>query len=234
MPFVVTSIGTVNSTSGATAVVTVGAGGVPAGCIVVVAVTDNSNAAPGGSMADTGGNSYSAIHGASQNATQANGFGRLWHSLALVTALVNTNTITYTKAISGSNATLSAAYITGANPIGVDAAVSATATGSSTTPSVTSGTPIRAGELFIGWASNGTSSVAITQDAGNGGWVSPPDSTSSRLIGANQTNAAATTRTYAPTYAMTSPWSAGIVSYNPPRAPLVFSNRKIFTGRNFR
>jgi hypothetical protein len=214
MAFAVTNIGTNNNAAGATVAVTVGAGGVPSGCIIVVQVAESANSAPAGSVADSASNTYVAEVGANHSGATAQGFGRVFDVVGAA-ALVNTNTITYTKAVSGSAASISACYVTGAATTSpLDTAVTASATGNSTTPSVTSGTPTIAGELFIGFSSENNVRV-YTQASG---WASPPTLVNAAIpftLGGNRVNAGAGTLTYNPTLAISANWMAAVIAYKP-------------------
>lgn len=149
MAISVTNIGTATGSSGGSLAVTVPAGGVPAGALIVVVVSEGASTV-GGSVADTAGNTYTAVTGVFNNAASASGYGRMYYALN-ATALAQNNTITFTRQTSGSNAAMSAMYATGIQTASaLDTAVTNTATGSSTTPSVTSGTLLSAGAFSSG------------------------------------------------------------------------------------
>src|SRR5258706_2245004 len=212
MPLSVTNIGSNTGVAVNTVAVTVPAGGVPAGALIVVCVSDNSVSGTGGlnAVADTGGNVYTSAVQANNNNAAANGCG-IMYTANVTKALVNTNTITYTLGTATSSAAVAAFYIKGA-PTLIEAKNSAT--GSSTTPSVTSGTPSVAGDLFIGMVSATTLVSSFTQDSTNAAWASPPGQVSIAappLGGGNVVNAGAGTRTYAPTFGTTDTWAALIM-----------------------
>jgi hypothetical protein len=140
------SIGT-GTGAGATITVTVPAGGVPAGSLIFVAATDLATTA-GGSVVDTAGNTYTLISSVARNGAGANGFVRTYYAKNS-TALASGNSITLTKVDGTARGAMTALYATGMNTSApLDLAV--TATGSSAAPSVASGAPAVAGELFIG------------------------------------------------------------------------------------
>jgi hypothetical protein len=215
MAISVVSLGSTSSSTGATLTLTVT---VPAGALIFVAIHEKTTTA-GGTVGDGGTNSYTAINSANPNASTANGIGKnfyAWNAGALSAA-----TLTYTKAGSGNSSSMSAFYATGiqtsADPL--DAAVTATpTTGSSTTPSVTSGTPGAAGELMVGavaWL--GATTDTFTED---GAYATPPDSAFSfntGVGGGNLVNAGSAAKTYAPTIT-SHPWAAFIYGFK--AAPL--------------
>lgn len=206
-----TNIGT-NAGTGATVAVTVGVGGVPTGALIVVLAYDTASGTPGGSVADSAGNTYAALVTLGASATS--------HSMFYAfnaTALVNTNTITYTKQNAINGGTVSAMYATNVKTTDPkDTAVNVTASGSSTTPTATSGTPVTAGELFVynvAFISTGT----FTQDVGNG-WASPPNNslgTGIEMQGGSQTNAGTGTKTAAPTLGTSSAWLEIMSGFKP-------------------
>jgi hypothetical protein len=215
MAFAVTNIGTNRVTSTTTVSVTVGAGGVPGGSKIVVGTGTFANSASDGSVADSASNSYGSIIRRNYNNTQSSGHLIAW-KVDSATALVQNNTITYTSPASA-NISISACYVTGAGDL--DTNVTAGATGSGTTVSVTSGTPSEAGELFIGIAGAG-GNAAPSQDTGNG-WASPPNSVGNSgplVIGGNQVNSGTGTKTYAPTLDKSQNWAAVVFAFKEPAA----------------
>src|ERR1700676_266132 len=101
MAISVTNIGTNTVSAGNNVSVTLGAGGISAGSLIVVLVADSSTTASAGSCAvtDTRGNTYINGLGAgslnSIGASNANG-GTIFFYCYNATALVNGDTITYT------------------------------------------------------------------------------------------------------------------------------------------
>lgn len=209
-----------NGGTGATLVSTVPAAGTPAGATIVVVVCERANAAPGGTITDTAGNTYTAVASASIDNTQANGFGRVFYAINTA-ALVSGNVITYTRAISGSPCAMECMQLTGVDAaVSIDAAATATTTGNSATPSVTSGIPGSGNDIFIGFVCGQGSLGAFTQDSTNGAWATPPVASSSgtadgsaKLNGGSLVASGLAAKTYAPTFAVAKAWMAGIVAF---------------------
>jgi hypothetical protein len=225
MAISVTNIGTgFSNATATTAAITVPAGGIPAGALIVVAVTENATIAAGGSIADSSGtNSYSQITSAA-NATQ--GFGAIWYA-ANVAALVSGNTITYTRASSLLDCSISAFYATGiltTSP--VDTGVTASAgPASSSSPSITSGIPAVSGELFVAMVSNNSVvsnvNVTFTQDTTHG-WAVPftesiatGASSYAMLDGGNQVNAGSSAKIFNPTLSGAKSVAIMVVGFKP-------------------
>jgi hypothetical protein len=180
MAIVPASLGTTKSPSGTTAAIVVPSGGVPAGALIVLAVTEEGVVATGGSVTDAAGNTYLAGPTINQSG------GKITAAIFYTFNCRPLNTgqvITYTK-IGHGLTYVSALYGTGAtssNPH--DSAADATASGNSTSPSVTSGAPTAGGELFVavlaqtmgavGQIFSSPPSEVFTQDTADG-WASPP------------------------------------------------------------
>ena len=218
----VTSLGTATTTAGATTAITIGAGGVPAGALIVVEVGEATAFNPAGTLADTAGNVYfgQVTTSINPNGNTNNGVGVIFYAWNTA-ALVNTNTITYTKVVSAHAAVMSAFYATGIDlSIPIDVSVTASATGSSTTPSVTSGTPNDAGELFVAGlvavAFNGSSN--FTQDSGHS-WVTPfvdlAVASANEIAGGNQVVSGIATKIFAPTLTNSEAWGVTILGFKP-------------------
>jgi hypothetical protein len=213
---VVTNIGTNNTTTGAT--VTLTGVTVPAASLIVVVVSDSSATAPGGSVSD-GANTYTAAGGRNPNNITGNGFLNTFFAL---NASLTSGTITYTKQTSGEVASISAIYASNiATSSALDVAVTATAVGSSTAPTVTSGTPGVSGELLIGGLaiSPAVGTGTMTQDAGNG-WAFPPNyriggaaGIFQGVGGGNQVNAGTGTKSFAPTLSASAPWAVNVLGF---------------------
>lgn len=220
MAFSVTSIGT-NAISGTgTIAITVGVGGVPSASVIFFGAAEGPVTGTGGSVADSASNNYVNIQ--STNAANSSTTVGAWY-VASATALVQNNTITYTRIGSGTNVAITAAYITGAattNPL--DTGVTATAHSSvnSTAPTVTGNTANTSGDLnigLIGVGNNGT----YTQ-GGSGTWNTPPNaaggSTGIQIDGGNQVNTGSTAGlTFAATLGTAGRWVALIQAFEPPQ-----------------
>lgn len=200
-----TSIGNAGHASGTTLVLTTTAT-VSAGSLIVVVVEERTNQAPGGSLVDSGAsNSYVGTTGISLAATQSNGWVRMFY-VKNASALSSGSTITYTPGGTANPVCMSAFFVTGADTSApLDTTVTASATGTGTTPSVTSGSPAAAGELFLGVLGSRGSSGTFTQDTGVA-WATPPTEGTSgtgngaaRVNGGVFVNTGTGTLTYAPT-----------------------------------
>lgn len=210
MAISVTDIGVATSPTSAASLTGVT---VPAGSLIVVAVADAGNAAPGGSVTD-GSNTYSGILGANVANTTADGSQRLFYAFNSVA--LSGATITYSGTTTGSGPAIAAFYATGLNTSSDphDAGVDTTATGTSSDPSVTSGSPAGTGELFVALNALGVANGSFTQDSGNG-WSTPPDFESGFILiaGGNQVNAGGSAKTFAPKWSRSAPWSVGVTAF---------------------
>jgi|SRR5579862_9504143 len=114
---------------------------------------------------------------------------------------------------------ISASYITGQSASPLDTAVTNSASGTSTAPSVSNaGTPGVSGELFIGSV---VASATFTQASG---WAAPPNGTTSIEAG-NLVNAGTGNQTYNPTLGSSVAWTDIIVAFKPSGgAPTVIYN----------
>lgn len=227
MSVTVTNIGTAIGSTVASIAITVPAGGVPQGALIIVCVADSSVSIVGGSVADTGTNIYTRITGADNNNLTTNGFGAIF-SAPVTTALVPGNSIAYTLALTA-NAAITAFYAQSLQVSPLDGAVTNTATGSSTAPSVAGASPpVGSGEFWVGMVSNtGPGTEAFTQDATNAAWAAPPTRvgiavTGPTIAGGVVTSGLTSALIYAPTLGTTHPWTAIVVafkvaqpSYNP-------------------
>ena len=174
----VTNIGTNSSSEiGTTLSVTVGAGGVPVGALIVVETIEvtwpnqtGTLSASCAALTDTQSNAYTVAYaGIAQYLNQLN---CVYYAI-ISNALVSGNTIKYTGQSSSGDYAMSAFYATGiASSSPLDTAVTATTSVASgtTIASLTSGTPAVSGELFVALCLSGTS----TYTQSSGGWATPP------------------------------------------------------------
>jgi hypothetical protein len=214
------SIGT-NTGTGVNAVaITVGAGGVPAGALIVVGVSDSSTANTLCNCTDTAGNTYTKFAGFLNNAM---GIMAVYYAFN-ATALVNGNTITATLGQTGKNAAISAFYCTGVQTSSDPRDANATGTSStSTTPSVgPTGTPVSGGELFVGFvATDGTSADTFTQDSTNAAYTNFPvragiaGAGGPTIAGGAFIQSTAAALTYAPTLGTSRDWATKLWSFKP-------------------
>lgn len=224
MAISVATLGTVQDATGTGATLALSTtNAVSAGALIFVLIGEGNNAvySAGGSVTDAAGNTYTEIaHG---QINPSGDFGQIFYAKNAA-ALTAGQNITFTKQTSGDRAWVSALTATGIDTTApLDTAVTTTpTTGSSTTPSITSGTPSVAGELFIGAVASQQNTQLFTQDTGNG-WGAPPDAigfTASNLGsafacigGGNQVNAGTGTKTYAPTFSVGCRWAAFICGF---------------------
>jgi hypothetical protein len=219
-----TSIGTNTVSAGNTVAVTVGAGGVPAGALIVVFVADSSTTASGGlcAVADSKGNTY--INGAAAGVLQSIGAsnasgGSVFFYCYNATALVNGDTITYTLQQIGKNAAISALYATGIQTASDPKDTTANTQGSSTAPSSGATTPSIGGDLILGYvATDGPPTDTFTQDSTNGAYATPPvrvgvATTGPTVAGGSLVQGAAAAITYAPTLGTSRNWRVRVISF---------------------
>ena len=196
----ITNLGFGHSASGSVAV-TVGAACAIGDTVFVIANSDGTNV-PG--VTDSGSNTWTQIGSTlNLNGSSANGNATLWYSVLTTGLTSGVSTITNTTSGAGSTQ-LNCSKITGLSAAPLDTAVTATATGTGASPTVTSGTPAQSGECFVAGVSYRTSAT-FTQDTGNG-WAAPPNlgptGTSGPTIsigGGSQLNSGSGTKTFAPT-----------------------------------
>jgi hypothetical protein len=200
----ITAIGT------GTTSITVGAGGVPASSQIILCCCDDGNGsiAPA-SVTDTAGNTYASVTGSTLSAPYVD-IIRSRTGLALV----NGNTITYTRSSGGTHSNIEAFYVTGLANVAAQAqGTNSGIAGSS--PKATSGTPDDIGFLFVGAAGGAAAISSFTQDSTNAAWGSPPGQVSLALpplgggtVIVNNTLALA----YNPTFGTPTNWGAVITA----------------------
>jgi len=222
MAITLVDLGGNNSTAGPT--VTVGVT-VPAGDLVYVTVFEKSASNITGSVTDPVNGTYNFYKGVSPNGSAAEGFMTsfyIWNAKAL-----SVQNITYTKGTSGVftqvNVLRASGIGTGNDPLDLNAG--GTASGSSATPSITSGTFARTGELiinYLGWSAVGGD--FFTQDSTNAAYASPPPVANNS--GSAEANAGGfLVRTslapilYAPVLNNSRPWAIIQAVFAPPGTP---------------
>lgn len=201
MTISVINIGTTSNTTGATVAITVPAGGVPAGALIFIGITEFTSTGPGGGSVSDTHNTYTSVQAKFNNNASAQGFGDSFYA-ANVTALTSSDTITYTKKVSGAQCGITACYAVGITPTNpLDTAATAVTTGLTSSPTVTSGTPSGAGELFFGLVTQNSGGVPGFVQAS--GWATPPNeptaTNNTAVDGGNQVNAGSGTLTFNPT-----------------------------------
>jgi hypothetical protein len=154
-----------------------------------VAVWDLGGTPGAGAVTDTRGNSYTRTITLGGLAVYISNNSK---------GILNTNSITYNKVDGVSAAEATACYSVNASGFFLDSAVTATNTGNSSTPTVSSGAATMRGNLYFGVCAS-DSSRTFTQDAGNG-WASPPSDTGVNnaidLAGGNKTSTGITAQTF--------------------------------------
>jgi hypothetical protein len=198
----VTNIGTGAAAAAATIIVPIVANQIsPA--VVVVAAWDLGGTPTTGAVTDTRGNTYTRFLTLGGLAVYVSNNSK---------GILNTNGIAYSKVDGVSAAEVTACYSVNTSGFFLDTAVTATNTGTNSTPTVTSGTASMRGNLYFGICAN-ASSRTFTQDAGNG-WASPPSDTGVNnaidLAGGSKTSTGLTAQTFAPTLSGSTPWNVAI------------------------
>lgn len=217
-----TNIGT-GAVIALTVSITVGAGGVPAGNLIVVEVQDTTPGAATGTMSDTAGNTYTLAISRSPNNSSTNGSTQYFYAWNCA-ALVSGNTIVYTGTSGTTSKSVSAVYTNEADNTAdpLISAVTTTATGTSATLSVTSGVPGVANAVFFACVGrNNPTGAVFTQDTAHG-WSNPPNDTHegsgsphSGINGGSQVNATNSALTFAPGWSTTANQALLIIAFNP-------------------
>lgn len=216
----VVNIGTAHATSGTTVTVTVGAGGVPAGVVIII-VCGYNNVHPntGGTISDTAGNSYfgGALDGA--YGVSASNTCMVFFTHLTSAALSSGNVITWTMdQSSGTRGAMSVFYATGL--VGPPENIGVFSIGTSATPSSGLNNNLHVGDLVVGLVGIVGSSGTFTQDSTNGPYATPPNESTTgtsnsdfRVDGGTMIATAVTHQTYAPTYSNGKSWVCGIIIF---------------------
>lgn len=196
---------------------------VPTGSLILVAVRDDTSSVGTRTCVDSKSNTYTTVSQVAINNNTGLGAVTLFYAWNCI-ALTSTDTITVSSAHTSEIIQMTACYASGIQTSSdpQDTAVKATNTGVSTTPSVTSGTPVQAGELFVGVLGVGITEATdegFNQDTGNG-WAAPPnrrfntDGTRGGSVeGGTLVNAGTGTKTYAPTTNVSQNWGIIITGF---------------------
>lgn len=198
---------------GGAASVTVGSGGIPAGSTIVVLGNSSAGNFSGTAVTDTAGNTY-VLKGSSSYS--AGSLAAIW-VVQNCSALVSGNTITVHVPVG--QLSIAALALVGVPASSLDLTTTPTV-GTSSTPSITSGTPTMAGEIFVA----GLAYVAVsptttfTQAAG---WSTPFDSiTASGVVqnlagGSRIQTGSAAPFTYAPSLSASNKWGLFLLTFKP-------------------
>lgn len=209
-------LGQANNISGATLVLTLGVS-VPPGALIIVAVCDRSTGAGAGTLADSKSNSWQSVQQNMNGVPNGDGYCFFAYNCIGMSA---GDTITFTKLVSGDRAALSAFYVTGAditNPL--DISTTAAVVGGGSQPTITSGVPFVANELFVGLLFDRGNGGTFTQGAG---FATPPIQSTSggtgpdgRTDGGTAIQTTPLAMTYAPTVGTVTAGAIMLLSFRP-------------------
>lgn len=178
------------------------------GSLIVVVVGSNDTSLRLTGVSDSAGNTYTLA----KNSAVSGRVAGIWYCLN-ATALTTSSTISYTKTTNNSGVGISVCSATYTGILSLDLNTNPT-TGNSTAPSITSGTPSTAGELFIGAVGAGHNSGGTFTQAS--GWSNcltfEAGAGVGSAMGGFQVNAGTGTLTYNPTIS-TSFWNAFLISF---------------------
>jgi hypothetical protein len=166
----VTTLGTATNTTGAAAIMTLGAS-VPAGATLIACCGVRQPSSGTGTMSASKAQPWSLLAGVNLGSGYGRGVG---FYAANVSAMSAGDTITWTPPAAGQGTALALCYATGLTSA-PDAGVTATAQSGATSKGcpVTSGVPSTTGEFFIACCVVAGGHGALTQDTAN--WANPPD-----------------------------------------------------------
>jgi hypothetical protein len=205
----VTTIG-VGIANATTAAITVPAGGVPAGSLIVLGVSCEYT--PGlASVTDTAGNTYARAVNSNRSYTPMT---EIWYCKNCLALSAGDTIVSHiATAVRQRISALYAANADTADPL--DAAACASARATSSTPSVTSGALAGAKELIVAILGT-TSSRVITQDVD---FAAPPDEQNTlgtySIFGGHRIAADTTAQTYNPAMSNSQAWSECIAAFKP-------------------
>ncbi len=196
-------------------------GHIPAGSLILVFASETTTGGAGSSaVTDSAGNTYTAVDTIFPNNSNANGFLKIWQC-ANCLEVKGFGWARYTAAATAKSAAVAFIAFSSPNATPLDAAATATLTGSGTTISLAEGTPGKAGEITIGvFLATGVNSNSFTAPTGD--FSSTASATRGVFqMGYGQTNLLmyvaflcnelGTARTLA-TSGTTSPWCAKIIA----------------------
>ena len=208
------SLGTVGHTSGATLVLSNVT--FPANVLVVVSVVEKSTSAAANYITDPTNGNYNLAAVTSDAANIGISIQYIWNGAA-----ITNSSLTYTPSNSAHECEMSAFYVTGqqtsADPgdININGYANYSSAGTQS-PSLASGTPTEAGELFvacIGYSTTGT----FTEDTTDG-WAAPPTAligSTQSIAGGTLVNSGAGSKTFAPTLGTSSKVAMVIAAFLP-------------------
>jgi hypothetical protein len=189
---------------------------IPVGSLIIVTVNEVTSTTQG-TLADSGGNTYTQIGPQHPNAVAANGSCSIWYVISSTHQLTTGSTWTYTKVGTTHNCAMAAISVAYSGTTTLNLNTTPT-TGNSAAPSITSGAPAKNNELFVAVLGSGNISTgSFTQDSLNAAWQTGPDkafpaSSGGAVAGGNVANATNAALTWAP--AITSAaWCAFLISF---------------------
>ena len=203
-------LGSTYQASGATLAFTPNGPAIPPGSCVVFVVCE-AGATSNGAVSD-GVNTYSLV--ASQTLGGSSGQLQVFRAYNAAAIGQYGASVTYTKVGSANKCSMSGFAVTNvlstSDP--VDASVTVSGNGTTTTPSLTSGTPSVAGELFVCALGINSTGTTYTQ---SGGLAAPPDNqineTTCQIAGGSLINPGTSAYVFAPTVAATVTGTASII-----------------------
>ena len=183
---------------------------VPAGAQIIVCISDN-NTSGFGTVTDDAGNTYVREVGVADGAgTSTTAVFRARTGLPL-----SEQSVYYAPGTGSTFSTVDVSYVTGLDNTKA-AEATGTSSGISATPSVTSGTPTNAGDLFYAVVCGPLTTTSFTQDSTNAAWTTPPATDTAFapfLVGGHVVDPTTATMTYAPTLGSSVAWAAVIVGF---------------------
>ena len=180
--------------------------------LVLVPVFDISGSGLQSSVTDSGGNSYTLLGSVSPNNSAGNGTLGVWGAPVTTQLTSSSSTISY-----GSGAVAMGQVFTGQNVSApTDTGAKATAFGSSTTPSVTSGTPDGSGQIAVGICGVAGLNNIFTQASGFSATSFGGSVASLFFLNmGSKTNAGSSAVTFNPTISPSAAWGEIIILVNP-------------------
>lgn len=200
---------------------------VPAGALILVAERDDSATVGNRTCIDSKGNVYTRIGQVALNGNTGNGATAMFYAWNCI-ALTATDTITVASPGTAEIIQMTACYC-GSGVLNLadpnDTVVTATNSGVSTTPTVTSGTPGQSNELFVASLGTGITEASdlegFNQDTTHG-WVTPfnrrfnSDGTrGGQIVGGNQVNTGTGAKTFSPTINTSMNWGTIVTGFYP-------------------
>lgn len=214
-----TNIGTTQSTAESTTISLSTIAAVSSGDTIVVASLSRNSSGAAATLSDSAGNTY-ALAVSDYSAVRTTSFALHFVANALALSSGQTLTIEWTTTVAVNQKAVSAFKVSGITTSTAALDATGTATGQSTTPSVTSGGTVQADELVVGAVAFRDNGTVFTQDSS---YATPPveiySPTSAgvaqaRNIGGGNLVATSTaTFTYAPEVGSTLLWIAMIATF---------------------